>query len=145
VRVCKASDHIAIPPRRFRIFLSHEGEATKAIHKGSAEIVVRRVAFQSHTLPAIAIEQEHRRSPDCIKAVEPGRVFLYVRFDGKKVLVDELGSSLICIRLGIQPSTCSSSRSRAEIQQDWAGLLLCCGQGLMDILAPLTPIIRLFC
>jgi len=52
--------------------------------------------------------------------------------------VDELRSLLIFIRLGIQPSTGSSSRSRAEIQKDGAGLLLRCGQSLIDILAPIN-------
>jgi len=39
-----------------------------------------------------------------------------VSFQRKEVFVDELRSLLIFIRLGIQPSTGSSSRSRAEIQ-----------------------------
>jgi hypothetical protein len=59
--------------------------------------------------------------------VEPCRMFLNVGFYRKEVFADELGSLLIFIRLGIQPSTGSSSRSRAEIQQNGAGLLLRCG------------------
>ena len=58
-------------------------------------------------------------------------------FYRKEVFADELGSFLIFIGLGIQPSTGSSRRSRAEIQQDGAGLLLGCGEGLIDILAPI--------
>ena len=58
-------------------------------------------------------------------------------FYRKEVFADELGSLLIFIRLGIQPSAGSSRRSRAEIQQDGAGLLLGCGEGLIDILAPI--------
>ena len=57
-------------------------------------------------------DQWHRRA----KAVEPHRVFLNVSLERKKVLADELGSFLILIQLGIQPSTGSSTRSRAEIQ-----------------------------
>jgi hypothetical protein len=48
--------------------------------------------------------------------VEPRRVFLNVSFERKKVFADEPGSFLIFIRLGIQPSTGSSTRSCAEIQ-----------------------------
>jgi hypothetical protein len=59
--------------------------------------------------------------------VEPDWVFLDVSFYWKEVLVDKLICFLIFIRLGIQPSTRSSSRSRAEIQQYWLGLLLGCG------------------
>jgi hypothetical protein len=54
-------------------------------------------------------------------------MFLNVSFDWKEILVDEFGSFLVFIRLGIQPSTCPSRRSRAEIQQDGAKLLLRCG------------------
>jgi len=50
-------------------------------------------------------------------------MFLNVRFHWKEFLVDEFGSFLIFIRLGIQPSTGSSGRSRAEVQQDGAKLL----------------------
>jgi hypothetical protein len=64
-------------------------------------------------------------------------MFLDVNFYRKKVLADELGGLLIFIRLGIQPSTGSSGRSRAEVQQDGAKLLLRCGYGLIDVLAPI--------
>ena len=64
-------------------------------------------------------------------------MFLNVSFYRKEILVDEFVSFLVFIRLGIQPSTCPSRRSRAEIQQDGAGLLPACGQGLIDILAPI--------
>ena len=60
-----------------------------------------------------------------------------VGFYRKEIFADELGSLLIFIRLGIQPSAGSSRRSRAEIQQDRAGLVLGCGEGLIDILAPI--------
>ena len=65
-------------------------------------------------------------------------MFFYVSFDGKEVVVNEIGSLLICIRLGVQPSTGPSSRSRAEIQQDWAGLLFGCGQRLINVPAPIN-------
>jgi len=48
-------------------------------------------------------------------------VLFDVGFYRKEVFADELGSLLIFIRLGIQPSAGASRRSRAEIQQDGAG------------------------
>jgi len=99
--------------------------------------VIGQIAFQSRTLLAGSIEQEHSWRPDRIEAVEPCRVLFDMGFYRKEVFADELGSFLIFIRFGIQPSACSSSRSRAEIQQDGAGLLLGCGQSLIDILAPI--------
>jgi hypothetical protein len=149
VRISIASDHIAIPSFRIHVSLLHEGNTTKAVHQSSIEVAIRQIAFQSHTLLAVAIEQVHSRRPDRSKAVEPGRVFLYVSFDGKEIFVNEFGSLLIGIRLGIQPSTSSSSRSRAEIQQDGTGLLLRDCESLIDILAPIhthnSPRIRSWC
>jgi hypothetical protein len=59
-----------------------------------------------------------------INAVEPWRMFLNVSFYRKEILADEFGRLLIFRRFGIRPSTCPSRRSRAEVQQDGAGLLL---------------------
>jgi hypothetical protein len=115
MRISVASHYFAIPSFCIRVSLLHEGHSTKAVHQSSGEILIRQIAFESHTLLTIGIEQQHSRRPDRSKAMEPSRVFLYVSFDGKEILVDELGSLLICIRLGIQPSTCTSSRRRAEI------------------------------
>jgi hypothetical protein len=95
VRSSKPSDYVAIPFLRIAILLASEREAPKAIHKSSVEIIIRQITFESDMLFSVAIEQEHRRSPDCTKAVEPGRVFLYVSFDRKEVVVDELGSFLV--------------------------------------------------
>ena len=49
----------------------------------------------------------------------------------------DFGSLLSFTRLGIQPSTGSSGRSRAEVQQDGAKLLLRRAEGLVDVLAPI--------
>jgi hypothetical protein len=54
-------------------------------------------------------------------------MFLNVSFYRTEILADEFGSFLIFIRLGIQPSTGSSDRSRAEVQQDGEKALLRCG------------------
>ena len=109
-----------------------------AVAQDAARIQVRRSGQLStvkngrtlaryHDFPrarAFAVEQEHSWRPDRIKAVEPCRMFLNVSFYWKEILADEFGGLLIFIRLGIQPSTGSSGRSRAEVQQDGAKLLL---------------------
>src|SRR3974390_2661141 len=137
MRASKLSDHLPIPPLRIRIFFPKERHAPQTIHQSGREIAFRQIAFESRTLLAIAIKEEHRGRPNRIKAVEPGWVFLYVSFDRKEVFMDEICSLQIRIRFGIQPSTGSSSRSRAEIQQNGAALLLRCGQSLIDILTPI--------
>ena len=137
VGIAKLSDHFAVPAFRIGVFLLHEGDAAKTILQSGYKVVVGQIAFQSHTLFARSIEQEHSRRPDRIEAVEPCRVLFDVGFHWKEVLADELGSLLIFIRLGIQPSAGSSRRSRAEIQPDGARLLLGCGERLIDILAPI--------
>ena len=50
-------------------------------------------------------------------------MFLDVSFYGQEVFVDKLICFRVFIRFGVQPSTSPSSRSRAEVQQDWSGLL----------------------
>jgi hypothetical protein len=97
VPISEASDHIAIPPFRIGVFLPNESHATQTIHQSGREIAIWQIAFQSYTLLPIAVEQEHRWGPDRIEAVEPSRVFLYVSFEGKEVLMNEIGSLLICI------------------------------------------------
>ena len=131
------SDHVAVPSFRIGVFLVHEGDAAQAILQSSHKVVVGQIAFQPHTLFAGRIEQEHSRRPNRIEAVEPCRMLFDVGFYRQEVFADELGSLLIFIRVGIQPSAGSSRRSRAEIQQDGARLLLGCGEGLIDILAPI--------
>jgi hypothetical protein len=138
VRVSEASDDIAIPSFRIGVFLPNESQAPQTIPQSGREIAIWKVTFKAYTFLAIAIEQEHRWRPDCLKTVEPCRVFFYVSFKGKEVVVNEIGSLLICIRLGIQPSTCPSSRSCTEIQQDGARLLFRCGEGLINVSAPIN-------
>lgn len=86
MRIAKASDHIAAPPFCIGVFLLHEGDGTETADETGDEIAVRQIAFQSRTLLALAIEQEHRRRPDRIKAVKPCRVFLNVSLSGRKFL-----------------------------------------------------------
>jgi hypothetical protein len=143
MRISVASHYVAIPSFRIRVSLLHEGHSTKAVHQSSGEILIRQIAFESHTFLTIRIEQEHSRRPDRGKAMEPGRVLLDVSLDWKEVFVNELGRLLIGIRLGIQPSTSSSSRSRAEIEQDRTGLLLRRSQALIDVLTPIHAHVRL--
>jgi hypothetical protein len=78
------------------VFFSNESEAAEAIHQRGQEIAVWQRAFQSHTLLPIAVQQEHRGSPDCIEAMKLGWVLLYMSFDGKEIFVNELRSLLIC-------------------------------------------------
>ena len=62
----------------------HEGDAAKTIPKSGLEIVLGQIAFQPHTLLALAIEEEHSRRPNRIKAAQPCRMFLNVSFYRKE-------------------------------------------------------------
>jgi hypothetical protein len=44
-------------------------------------------------------------------------MFLDVSFEWDEVLIDEVGGSFVRIGLGLQPSTCASSRRRREIDK----------------------------
>jgi hypothetical protein len=64
-------------------------------------------------------------------------MFFDMGFYRQEILLNELGSLRIFIRLGIQPSTSSSSRRRTEIDQDRPVLFLGSDQGLINIFAPI--------
>lgn len=115
MRISKAGDHMAIPSFRVSVLFLNECDPAEAAGESSDKIFVVQIAFQSHPLFAIAVEQQHRWCPHRTKPVEPCRVLFNVCFDRQEVLVDEVRGLLICVRLGVQPSTRSSSWSRAEI------------------------------
>ena len=124
--LAKAREHLVVPALRIRIFLMHEGDAAKTAHESGHKVAVRKVTFYSHPLLAIAVEEKHRRRPHRVKAVEPRRMLLDMGFYRDKLLLNELSSFLIFIRLGIQPSTSASNRGRAEVQENGLPLLFGC-------------------
>lgn len=87
----KARDDLAVPALRIGIFLVHERDPAETILKSSEKISVWQIAFQAHAFVAVAVEEKHGGRPHGVETVEPGWVFLDVRFDGKKILVDEVG------------------------------------------------------
>ena len=65
-------------------------------------------------------------------------MFLNVRFDRQKILVDEGRDAVIRVRLGFQPSTGPSSGRRAEIEQDRPAGLFGLTQSGIDVFTPLN-------
>lgn len=63
-------------------------------------------------------------------------MFFDVGLYGQEILLNEVGSLRILIRLGIQPSTSASSRRRAEIKQDGTMVLPGICKCLIDIFTP---------
>lgn len=100
MRFSPTGDHVSVPSFGIGVFPVNECHATKTIAERSDEIAVGQIAFQAHTLFALAAEQKQSGCPDRIKSVEPGRVFLDVGFHGKEVLADEFSSFLV---LGFLP------------------------------------------
>ena len=128
---------LVMPAFCIGIFLVNKRNSTEAALQRSYKIFIREVTFQSDSLLAVAVEQKHGRRPDGIETVEPRWMFLYVGVDRKEILVDEVGGLLIAVRLGFQPSTGSSRRSRTEIQQNGSVSLFGCDQRLVYVLAPI--------
>jgi len=115
----------------------HKGDASKAVRQGSHEVHIGKIAFHADLFFSFAVEQKHAWRPYRIKAMEPGRMFLDMRLHRNEILVNEAGSLLVFVRLGIQPSTSSLSRRGAKIQQDRPLLLFCHSQRLINIFAPI--------
>ncbi|MBV8553204.1 MAG: hypothetical protein JOY54_18050 [Acidobacteriaceae bacterium] len=102
------------------------------------KLVLGQVTFNAISLGALGIEDQDRRRPAYVKAVEPCAVFLDMGLDGEKFLVDEACDAFIRIRLGFQPNASPSSGSRAEINQDRPTDLWCVGERRINILAPVN-------
>jgi hypothetical protein len=65
-------------------------------------------------------------------------MFLDVGLYREEIRVDEVCDSFIRVRLGFQPSTGASSRSRAEVEKDRTARLLRLSQSGIDVFAPLN-------
>ena len=133
----KARHHVAIPAFRIGIFLVHEGDSTQSALERRHEIVIGKIAFQPDAFLSLAVEQKHGRRPHGVETMEPSRMLLDVRFDGQEILLDEISSLLVLVRLGIQPSTGASDRGCTEVQQNGAALLVSCDKRLVDVPAPI--------
>jgi hypothetical protein len=80
------------------------------------KLILRQVAFDPMLFGARRIQDQDRRGPDRIEPIEPRRMFFDVRLDREKIRVDKARNPFIRVRLGFQPSTSASRRSRAEIE-----------------------------
>jgi len=65
-------------------------------------------------------------------------VFLDVRFNRKESLIDEGRDFIVGIRFGLQPNTCASSRSSAEVEQQGLLVSLRLSKCHIDVFVPLN-------
>ena len=128
--------HLVIPALRVGVLLLDERDPAQAAHQRGVEIGVRQIAFETDALSAVAVEEEHRRRPDRLEAMEPRRMFLDVGFDRDELLVDELRSPAVAVRLGFQPSARPSRRRGAEIEQQRTVLRFRGGKRRVDVSTP---------
>ena len=70
--------------------------------------------------------------------MEVDRVFLYVGFDRKEVLIDEGRDFIVGIGFGLQPNARASSRSRAEVEQQGLLVSLCLSECRINVFVPLN-------
>src|SRR5213078_1115618 len=72
-------------------------------------------------LDAVGIEQKNRRRPRRLVTfavlLECRRIVLHVYAGGNKILIDKAHDALVGPHLGVQPSTATSHRRGAEIEQ----------------------------
>jgi hypothetical protein len=77
-------------------------------------------------LLSVFVENQDRRRPQDVKAMEAGGILFDVNFNGSKGLVDPGGELRVGVRLGFQPSACASTRGGAEIDENRP--VLCLGR-----------------
>ena len=67
---------------------------------------------------SVFVEDQDRRRPQDVKAMEAGRILFDVNFDRSKALVDPGGELRVGVGLGFQPSACASTGGGAEIDEN---------------------------
>jgi hypothetical protein len=70
--------------------------------------------------------------------MEVNGVFLDVRFNRKESLIDERRDFIVSIGFGLQPNTCASSWSSAEVEQQGLLVSLCLSQYRINVFVPLN-------
>ena len=80
-----------------------------------AERIFRQITFDAVAFVTFRIQDQNRRRPDSVESFEVRGMFFDVGFERDEVFVDEVGSIFVRIGLGLQPSTCTSSRRGREI------------------------------
>ncbi len=70
--------------------------------------------------------------------MEVDGVFLDVCFDRKEILIDEGRDFIVGIGFGLQPNTCASSRSSAEVEQQGLLVGLCLSECRINVFVPLN-------
>ena len=65
-------------------------------------------------------------------------MFLDVRFDGEKILIDEGRDFIVGVGFGLQPNAPASGRGGAEINQQRLLRGLCLGEGGINIFLPIN-------
>jgi hypothetical protein len=97
--------------------LAHKGDTRQPNFQTRAKPVCGQVAFNPIAFLTVGFRNKNRRRPDRIEAFEPCGMFFDMGFERDEGLVDEVGSFLIAVGLGLQPSTGASSGSGREIDQ----------------------------
>ena len=104
---------------RSREILLHKSNASKSHLEKHLELAFRKIALESITFLAIGVRDNNGRRPRGVEAMKVFRVFLDVYVQGNEVLVYERRDFKVLVRLGFQPSTCTSGRCRTEIDEKW--------------------------
>ena len=85
------------------------------------EVIRWKISFDTMTLGAIRVQHENCRRPLCsvfrAQSLEFFSLITNVDAHGNEIFRDEARYALIGIHLGIQPSTATSHRSCAKIEQ----------------------------
>jgi len=108
--------YFAIDSFGVRPSLLFERNPRQADLKLCLELLLGKIALDAVPFRALGIQDQNCRGPGCVEAMEPGRMFLDVSLYGEEIRLDKGRDAFIRVRFGFQPSTSSSSGSRAEVE-----------------------------
>lgn len=109
-KIAEAIYYLLVEFLRVGELLVHKRHARNAHLQSRANPILRQITFDAIALDAFRIKDQNRRRPNRVEAFEVRRMFFDVGCEWDEALIDEVSDFRIRVGLGLQPSTCASSR-----------------------------------
>ena len=125
VRIGILLDHVGVAPLGLSKVFLHESDTPERDLGKRPEVVSGQISLEARAFFAIGVCDHDRRRPRGVETVKVFGILLEMNIERNEVLVDKGRDFGVLVRLGFQPSTCTSRRRGAEIDQQRFVLFLC--------------------
>jgi len=135
-KVRRTLRHLPVPALRLHKPLRHELDPPEAHPEPDPEFAAGKIAFQAPHLDRPRRQDEDGRSPADVEAAEQAGLLVDIHSKRNEMPVDEIGSLVVPIRLGLQPNAAASSRRGAEVEEGRLLRFRRLAQGRIDAISP---------